>query len=512
MGRLATLAAALAAMMLPAAHGALADPVKGGVIDVATVGEPPTLDPMASTADLVGIITQHIFETLYTFGKDWAITPLLAADMPQISADGLTYTIPLRTGIKFHDGSDMDSADVVASIQRWEKIATRGKQAAEVISAVDAVDANTVKITLKKPYAPLLSLLAFNNAAAIIIPSENAGEDPMTKFIGTGPYMLKDRKPDQYIQLARFDGYKSRDGEANFYGGARKQYLDEIRFVPVPDPNTRVEGAVAGQFAYADALPVESYDKLSGGKDKPVILKPFGWPVFVMNTKEGLNSDIRIRKAIQAALAPSDMLTAAFGSTDFFAVDGSMYPEGFAWHNTAGTDAYKPDGDTEKAAALLKEAGYDGSKPLRILTSRQYEFHYKMAQVAQAYLEQAGFKVELDVVEWATLTKNRQDPKLWDIYITHSPFLPEPSLNGFMSDTTPGWWSTEAKHKAVEAFNAESDPAKRAKLYEDVQKVIYAEAPIYKVGDFNALAAQAPELKGVQPAPWPFFWNAYLEK
>jgi peptide/nickel transport system substrate-binding protein len=189
-----------------------------------------------------------------------------------------------------------------------------------------------------------------------------------------------------------------------------------------------------------------------------------------------------------------------------------MYPEGFAWHNTAGTDAYKPDGDTEKAAALLKEAGYDGSKPLRILTSRQYEFHYKMAQVAQAYLEQAGFKVELDVVEWATLTKNRQDPKLWDIYITHSPFLPEPSLNGFMSDTTPGWWSTEAKHKAVEAFNAESDPAKRAKLYEDVQKVIYAEAPIYKVGDFNALAAQAPELKGVQPAPWPFFWNAYLEK
>jgi peptide/nickel transport system substrate-binding protein len=509
MRRLLQIAAALA-LLLPAQ--AWAEPQKGGVVDVATVGEPPTLDPMASTADLVGIITQHIFETLYTFGKDWAITPLLAADMPQISADGLTYTIPLRTGVKFHDGSDMDSADVLASIQRWEKIATRGKQAAEVIASVEAPDANTVKITLKKPYAPLLSLLAFNNAACIIIPSENAGEDPMTKFIGTGPYMLKDRKPDQYIQLARFDGYKSRDGESDFYGGARKQYLDEIRFVPVPDPNTRVEGAVAGQFAYADALPVEAYEKLSGGKDKPVILKPFGWPVFVMNTKEGLNSDIKIRKAIQAALAPNDMLTAAFGSTDFFAVDGSMYPEGFAWHSDAGIEPYKADGDTEKAAALLKEAGYDGSKPLRILTSRQYEFHYKMAQVAQAYLQQAGFKVELDVVEWATLTKNRQDPKLWDIYITHSPFLPEPSLNGFMSDTTPGWWSTDAKHKAVEAFNAESDPAKRAKLYEDVQKVIYDEAPIYKVGDFNALAAQSPELKGMTPAPWPFFWNAYLEK
>jgi peptide/nickel transport system substrate-binding protein len=496
MKRLFYVAASLAALTLPSAGWA--EPQKGGVIDVATVGEPPTLDPMASTADLVGIISQHIFETLYTFGTNWAVTPLLAADMPQISADGLTYTIPLRSGIKFHDGSDMDSADVLASLQRWMKVATRGKQAAEVIANVEAVDANTIKITLKTPFAPLLSLLSLNNAAAIVIPSENAGEDPMAKFVGTGPYMLKERKPDQYIQLARFEGYTSHDGEPNGYGGARKQYLDEIRFVPVPDPNTRVEGAVAGQFAYADALPVESYQKLAGGKTEPVMLKPFGWPVLVMNTKEGLNSNIKVRKAIQAALAPNDMLAAAFGSTDFFAVGGSMYPEGFAWHNAAGIDAYKPAGDTEAAAALLKEAGYDGT-PLRILTSRQYEFHYKIAQVSQAYLEQAGFKVQLDVVEW-------------DIYTTSSPFLPEPSLNGFMSDSTPGWWSTDAKHKAVEAFNAEADPAKRAKLYEAVQQVIYDEAPIYKVGDYNALAAQAPALKGMTPAPWPYFWNAYLEK
>ena len=80
---------------------------KGGVIDVATIGEPPTLDPMASTADLVGIITQHIFETLYTFDAKWGATPLLAAGLPAISEDGKTYTIPLRTGIKFHDGSVM---------------------------------------------------------------------------------------------------------------------------------------------------------------------------------------------------------------------------------------------------------------------------------------------------------------------------------------------------------------------------------------------------------------------
>lgn len=482
---------------------------QGGVIDVATIGEPPTLDPMASTADLVGIVTQHIYETLYTFDKDWNPTPLLASALPTISADGLTYTIPLRSGVTFHDGSIMTSADVVASLERWMRIATRGKQTAEIISAIQATDAATVTITITKPYAPLVALLSLNNSAAIIIPAANAEQDPLTSFIGTGPYMLKDRKADQYIQLARFDGYVSPEGESNGYGGTRHQYLDEIRFVPVPDPNTRVEGAVSGQFAYADSLPVEAYDRIAGGQTEPVLLEPFGWPGFIFNTQEGLASDVRIRKAVQAALAPQDMMLAAYGSDDFFTIDGAFYPESYAWHTEAGTAAYVPEGNTEGAAAMLEEAGYDGT-PLRILTSRQYEFHYKMAQVAQAYLEAAGFKVKLDVVEWATLTQTRTDPKAWDIFISHSPFLSEPALMGIMSDTSPGWWVSDAKHAAVEAFNAEVDPAKRVELFAKLQEVIYDEVPIIKVGNFNALAAQSPKLEGVTPASWPYFWNAYL--
>ena len=503
------LLAAASIAVLCSAGGLASAQERGGVIDVATIGEPPTLDPMASTADLVGIITQHVFETLYTFGDDWNATPLLAADLPEISGDGTIYTIPLRTGVTFHDGSAMTAEDVVASLNRWMKIATRGRQAAEVITGVEAVDDATVKITLSKPYAPLVALLSLNNAAAIVLPSENTAQEPLETFVGTGPYELAERRPDQYIQLKRFENYASRDGEPDGYGGARKQYLDEIRFVPVPDPSTRIEGAVSGQFDYVDQLPVESISRIEGGATEPVVLKPFGWPVFVMNTKEGLNANPKVRKAIQAALAPQDMLLAAFGSEDFFATDGAYYPEGYVWHTEAGTEPYRPLGDTQAAQALLKEAGYDGS-PLRILTSRQYEFHYKMAQVAQAYLEAAGFKVDMQVVEWATLTTNRADPALWDIYITHSPFLPEPSLMGLMSDTSPGWWATDAKHKAVEAFNAESDPSKRAELFADVQRVLYEEAPAFKVGNFNALAAQSPSLQGVTPTPWPYFWNAWV--
>lgn len=484
---------------------------RGGIVNVATIGEPPTLDPMTSTADLVGIITQHVFETLYTFDANWVATPLLAASIPDISEDGQTYTISLREGVTFHDGSDMSAEDVVASLERWMKIATRGKQAAELVKGVEAVDDYTVRITLTKAYAPLISLLSLNNSAAIVIPSENAGEAELTEIVGTGPYKLQDRQPDQYIQLVRFEEYASRDEEPNGYGGGRMQYVDEIRFMPVPDPNTRVEGAVSGQFHYVDSIPVEAHDRVASGKSEVVMLAPFGWPVFVMNTKKGVNSDIKVRQAIQAALAPQDMLLAAFGTEDFFTADGAMFPEDYIWHTEAGTEPYKPAGDTEAASALLKESSYDGS-PLRILTSRQYEFHYTMAQVAAEYLKAAGFDVQLDVVEWATLTQRRTDPALWDIYITHSPFLPEPSLTGIMSDSTPGWWVSDAKHAALDAFNSESDPEKRAALFADVQRVIYEEVPAFKVGNFNALAAQSPALEGVTPAPWPYFWNAWLEE
>ena len=81
-------------------------------------------------ADLVGIVTQHIFETLFTFDKDWKVTPLLAAAMPEVAEGGKVYTIKLREGVKFHDGTDMTSEDVVASLKRWTEQASRGKQTA----------------------------------------------------------------------------------------------------------------------------------------------------------------------------------------------------------------------------------------------------------------------------------------------------------------------------------------------------------------------------------------------
>jgi peptide/nickel transport system substrate-binding protein len=436
--------------------------------------------------------------------------PLLADAMPTISADGKRYTIALRPGVKFHDGSDLAAEDAVASLKRWMKLASRGKQAAGFIENVEAAGPASVVITLKEPYAPLLSLLAFNNSAAIIIPAKKQDE-PMKEFIGTGPYMLKERKADQYIQLTRFAGYKPREGAGDGYGGARHPLLDEVRFVPVPDANTRVEAAVSGQYSYVDAIPVESFGRLKGVASQPVVLKPFGYPVFVFNTAEGAARNLGVRKAIRTALSMEDMLAAAFGTKEFYALDGNIYPPGYVWNTDAGVAGNYNLGDADKAKAAAKAAGYKG-EPIRILTSRQYEFHYKMAQVAAEYLKAAGFAVDLQVVDWATLTQRRTDKALWDIYITHSPFLPEPALIGSLSTSSPGWWDTPARKAAVDAFTAEADPAKRAAQWANVQKVIYDEVPFIKIGDFNALSAKSAKLDGVVPAPWPYFWNVTLKK
>ena len=98
-------------------------------------------------------------------------------------------------------------------------------------------ESRTLAITLNRPYAPLLAHLALPNGFAAIMPKETIAT-PLTEYIGTGPYKFKERKPDQYVLMVRFDGYSARKEPANGYAGKREALLDELRFVPVPNANT----------------------------------------------------------------------------------------------------------------------------------------------------------------------------------------------------------------------------------------------------------------------------------
>ncbi len=513
MARIAAYLTLLAALFLFTAgltgNGSAAEGKTGGAINVATIGEPPTLDPTVSTADLVGMITQHYYETLYTFGAGYPVRPLLAVDMPDISPDGKTYTIALRPGVKFHNGKEMDSTDVVASLKRYFTVASRGKGVANLVEEIANPDTYTVVIKLKTPHTPLIALLAMNNSAAIIVPADEAEKD-LAGNIGTGPYKFAERQPDRFIRLVRNPDYSSRADAPDLYAGGRIAYLDEIRFVPVPSANTRIEGALAGQYQYAEQIPVESRDRLLGSdKVQPDPVKPFGWPIIFLNTKEGLMTDVRLRRAVQTCLSEEDMLAAAFGDPEYYALDGALYPEGFFYHTKRGVESYNQY-DPARAKSMLKDAGY-ANQPVRILTSQQYEFHFKLAQVMAENLREAGFAVDMQVVDWATLTQRRNDPKLWDVYFTHSPFIAEPSLNNIFNDAYPGWWVDAEKDRIAKAFNSERDLKKRVEILGDFQALIFRDVPMIKVGDFNLLGAKAKNLKNFIPSSWPHFWNVWVE-
>src|SRR5438034_6817098 len=507
----AVVALAAAAAMALASNSALAAPPKGGAANLAMIGEPQTLDPMASTADLVRTIMQHVYEPLYPFDANWNVAPMLAESMPAISKDGLVYTIPLRKGVKFHNGKEMTSDDVVASRKRSMELAPRGKAVAKEFKCLEAKGPYTVVITLNRPYAPLVAHFALRSGFAVIMAKDSIA-NPLTQFIGTGPYVFKERKPDQYVQLVRYDGYSARKEPASGYAGKREAWIDELRFIPVPNANTRVEGSLSGQYQFADLLPVESYSRLENAPNvKPVLTSPFGFPYLVLNTKQGPLTNLQLRQAVEAALNNADMMGAGFGDPKFYTTDSSHYAKNTPFYSTAGTEHYGK-GDAKKAAALVAAAKYDGS-PIKILTSQQYEFHYRMALVMAENLKAAGFKVDMQVVDWATLIQRRNDPALWDIYITHSAVLPEPTLTPpQLGEGAPGWWSSPAKKAALDAFNAEADPKKRGALWGNVQQVVFTEVPYIRVGNFNSLTARSAKLDGYVAMPWPFFWNTGLQK
>ena len=504
------IAAVLALGVLPGA--AFAEPAKGGAANLAMVGEPQGLDPMTSTADLVGTIMQHVYEPLYTFDANWNIAPMLAEGMPVVSKDGLTYTIALRKGVKFHNGREMNADDVVASLQRWMELSPRGKAVSKEVASLAAKGPLTVEIKLKNPYAPLLAQLALPSGMAAIMAKESIAPQ-LKDFIGTGPYKFKERRPDQFTVLVRHDGYAPRKEAPSGYAGRREALLDELRFVPVPNANTRVEGALSGQFQYADLLPVEAAGRIDKGAPAvvPIVTRNFGFPYIVFNTKEGVLASQPLRRAVQTAVGQGELMAAGFGDNRFFVVEPNFFPKGTPYYSVAGSNAYNTR-NPQAAKELAAKAGYNG-QPIRIMASRQYEFHYNMALVMSEQLKKAGFKTDLQVVDWATLVQRRNDAKLWDVYFTHSGLFPEPMLSPpQLGDGAPGWWETPAKKSTLAAFNQETDVAKRGALWGQVQQTVYDEVPFIEVGKFNSLSARSAKLEGYTPAIWPFFWNTGLAK
>ena len=132
-----------------------------GTLRYATVGEPPSLDQQVITSDLATTIAQHIFEGLYTFNSKYAPVPLLA-EGEKISDDGKTVVIAIRKGVKFHDGSDLTSEDVIASLKRWGAHGSRGKLLFEKVASVEATGDYEVTLKFTDTFGPWKNLMALH--------------------------------------------------------------------------------------------------------------------------------------------------------------------------------------------------------------------------------------------------------------------------------------------------------------------------------------------------------------
>jgi peptide/nickel transport system substrate-binding protein len=504
--------AVLAGLVSTPAAWAQETPRMGGVLKVASIGEPPTLDIPMSTATLVYEIMWHVNESLFTYDKSFTPVPLLA-DSWTLTDKGLKYTINLRKSVKFHNGKEMTSADVVPSLKRWGRVASVGRVLWKFVESVDAKDPYTVVISMKQPSSSLIYGLSEPHAA--IYPKESieaAGEGQLKEFIGTGPFRFVEHRPDRHIKLARFKDYNARSEPANGFGGKRTAYFDEILFLTVPETAVRLAGVETGEYHHAMFIKQDSYERI---KNIPTlesrIVKPRGWAVAVMNHKSPLMSQTKLRQAFQAALDMEPILVAGFGSRDFYRLDpGVFFPEQ-PWHSTASAKLYNQH-DKDKARRLLKEAGYAG-QPIRWVTTREYEFMYKNALVAKQQLEEVGMTVDMQVVDWATLNNRTEKPDLWEVFSTGFVFSADPGSHVALRCTFNGWWCNAEKERLLVELQGESDLKKRKAIIDRIQTVFYEDVGSVKLGDYFTLDVARRDLRGdFRTAPRLYFWNSWLAK
>src|SRR5205823_3128886 len=180
----------------------------------------------------------------------------------------------------------------------------------------------------------------------------------------------------------------------------------------------------------------------------------YGWATIVLNTKQGLMTDKRLRQAVQAALDVEPMMLAGLGHKDFYRLDpGIVFPEQPYYSRVAAASYNQRDRD--KAKRLLKEAGYAG-QPVRWLVTTEYEHHYKPALVAKSQLEEVGFKIDLQVSDWATVVQRRNKPELWDAFSTAFVFQPEPTVSAQVLCEWPGWCATPTRKRCSRPWGASS--------------------------------------------------------
>ncbi len=497
------------------AYVAINPPRFGGTLKASVIGNPSALDAMVTTATINLYMGWHMYETLFTYDRLMAPTPMLV-DTYTLSADGLTYTFNLRKGVKFHNGKEMTADDVQASIARWGRMTTLGRDLFRFVRSWTAKDKYTAVMVLTSPVA--ITPLYLCGAQSVIYPKEIidvVGDKALRmvpeELVGTGPYKFIEFIPDRHVKMVRFEEYTVRKNIPNGQGGRKTAYADTILFMPVPDSGVRVMGAITGLYHMAEWTLPDEYERLKyHTKLRAAVIKPSGWTTAVFNKREGIFTSLKMRQAFLAALDMEPIMKAAYGHPDFWRLDSSIAFKEQAYYTTAGSHLYNQK-NIEKAKKLLAEAGYKG-EPIRWITTTEYPAYYTTAVVSKDQLEKAGFNITLQVVDWATLVRIRADSKLWDIFSTAFGITFDPVLYLCLSPAWFGWYESPKMVAYLDEMRRESDFNKRYATWEKAMELFYEEVPVIKYGDYFLLHVHRKEVQGYQAMFNIFWWNVWIEK
>ena len=440
-----------------------------------------TLDPYDAPDGMTRICAKSIYEGLFTFDKNLKLVPELAESY-SVSPDGLVYTMKLKKGVKFHDGTDFTSAAVKANFDRLLNPENHLGRISifNFIAKVEAPDPETAVFTLKHPMAGFVRRLA-TTTPQMICPSylEKYGKDKKLAQLacGTGPYLFESFSPTEGLRVKKNPNYRVK--------GLPK--LDGIHFIPVVENSTRAAMLRTGEAQFVTPMPLELIKSL---QDDPAIViqtTPSVMSRYLsINTTAAPFNNPKVREAINYAINKEAFCKVAYAG---FAVPAEgVMPSMLPGYEKLGPWPYNP----QKARELLKEAGYPQGFSTVLWSGYSNSTSAKALQFIQQQLRQVGIKVETKLLEPGVRAsdvygvQNPKDAKHRLYYIGWSDATLDPDFTlrpvldsraappNFMNTA---YYSNPEFDRRLDEAMVETDEAKRAEIYREAQKIVWKDAP-----------------------------------
>ncbi|MBW4647838.1 MAG: ABC transporter substrate-binding protein [Kastovskya adunca ATA6-11-RM4] len=465
-----------------------------GRLTVGTTLKPRTLDPADAYELASSNILQSLGDTLYTYelGTD-QIKPELATAMPEISEDGLTYKIPLREGVVFHDGTPFNAEAMEFSLKRFSE--NGGKPSSllsDVMESVEATGEYELTIKLKNAFAPFPSLLAFDGMAAVSPKAYEIGNGKFqpTTFVGTGPYKLSEFNANS-VRLDVFDDYW---GEKPANQGIDFQILTSSANLF----NSVQTGAVDIAYQSFDPDQIVSLKKgASSGQWQAVEDPSNNISYLVLNTKQKPLDNPEVRQAIAAIVNRKLINERVLRNQAEPAY--SLIPTGFDVSKPTFEEAYG-DGNIAKAKELLAKAGFTKENPLKLELwyPSSSAVRQQTASTLQEYANQqleGIVQIQPQGVESPTLFGNIGKGIYQSVLLDWYPDFSDPDnfihplvsctkgseANGCeegASQSQGSFYYSDRMNQLIAQERTEQDPKKRAEIFTEIQELLAQDVPL----------------------------------